>query len=296
MRPTRTTWRRTARRSGRCTTARSCSTASRSRWCVAETSEIARYAASLVRVEYEQGGARHGHFPPARRGRPGKARQTRWRPCSRRRSRAASRTRRWPRPRCATRPSISCRSSITTRWSSMPRRWSTRPAASSRSTTRPRACRTCRRYLCGVFGMKPEDVRVMSPFMGGGFGSGLRPQFQVVLAVLAARALQRSVRLVLTRQQMYVLGYRPAMIQKHRARRQHRRDARRDHARRGDHHFAIRGLPSAGDRLVRPALQVANAKYAHRLAQLDLPTSCDMRAPSAATALFALESAMEVLR
>ena len=46
------------------------------------------------------------------------------------------------------------------------------------------------RYLCGVFGMKPEDVRVMSPFMGGGFGSGLRPQFQVVLAVLAARALQ----------------------------------------------------------------------------------------------------------
>jgi xanthine dehydrogenase YagR molybdenum-binding subunit len=36
----------------------------------------------------------------------------------------------------------------------------------------------------------------------------------VVLAVLAARALQRSVRLVLTRQQMYVLGYRPAMIQR----------------------------------------------------------------------------------
>src|SRR5262249_12036805 len=44
------------------------------------------------------------------------------------------------------------------------------------------------RYLCGVFGMEPEDVRVISPFMGGGFGSGLRPQFQAVLAVLAARA------------------------------------------------------------------------------------------------------------
>ena len=70
------------------------------------------------------------------------------------------------------------------------------------------------KYLCGVFGMKPEDVRVMSPFMGGGFGSGLRPQFQVLLAVLAARALQRSVRVVLTRPQMYVLGYRPAMIQR----------------------------------------------------------------------------------
>ena len=35
----------------------------------------------------------------------------------------------------------------------------------------------------------------------------------MVLAALAARALKRSVRLVLTRQQMYVLGYRPAMIQ-----------------------------------------------------------------------------------
>lgn len=33
------------------------------------------------------------------------------------------------------------------------------------------------RYLCGVFDMKPDDVRVMSPFMGGGFGAGLsRPR------------------------------------------------------------------------------------------------------------------------
>ena len=69
------------------------------------------------------------------------------------------------------------------------------------------------RYVCSVLEMKSDDVRVMSPYVGGGFGSGLRPQFQVVLAALAARALKRSVRLVLTRQQMYVLGYRPAMIQ-----------------------------------------------------------------------------------
>ena len=65
-------------------------------------------------------------------------------------------------------------------------------------------------YLCGIFNMKPDDVRVLSPYMGGGFGSGLRPQYQVVLAVLGAKALQRSVRLVLTRQQMYGLQYRPA--------------------------------------------------------------------------------------
>ena len=151
------------------------------------------------------------------------------------------------------------------------------------------------KYLCGVFGMKPEDVRVMSPYMGGGFGSGLRPQFQVVLAVLAARALQRSVRVVLTRQQMYVLGYRPAMIQS-----------------------VALGANTGGmlDVITHDAVTVtsqyedfhrqetgwsgllyksANAKYAHRLARLDLPTSCDMRAPSAAPALFALESAMDEL-
>jgi xanthine dehydrogenase YagR molybdenum-binding subunit len=69
------------------------------------------------------------------------------------------------------------------------------------------------RYLCAALALKLEDVRVMSPFMGGGFGSGLRPQYEVVLAALAALTLKRCVRVVLTRPQMYGLGYRPAMIQ-----------------------------------------------------------------------------------
>ena len=43
------------------------------------------------------------------------------------------------------------------------------------------------RYLCGVLEMEPSAVRVISPFVGGAFGSGLRPQYQVVLAALAAR-------------------------------------------------------------------------------------------------------------
>ena len=34
------------------------------------------------------------------------------------------------------------------------------------------------KYLCGVFGMKPEDVRVMSPFVGGAFGSGCARSFR----------------------------------------------------------------------------------------------------------------------
>src|SRR5690349_19350820 len=48
------------------------------------------------------------------------------------------------------------------------------------------------RYVASVLGMQPDDVRVVSSFVGGAFGSGLRPQYQVVLAALAARVLRRS--------------------------------------------------------------------------------------------------------
>ena len=151
------------------------------------------------------------------------------------------------------------------------------------------------RYLCSAFRMKPETVRVMSPYMGGGFGAGLRPQYQVALAVLASLALERSVRLVLTRQQMYALGYRPATIE----------------------HLAL-GAKTGGtlDAIIHEAIAVtsqyedfsrndtawsgqlyksANAKYVHRLARLDLPTPSDMRAPGAATGIYALECAMDEL-
>jgi xanthine dehydrogenase YagR molybdenum-binding subunit len=150
-------------------------------------------------------------------------------------------------------------------------------------------------YLCNIFKMKPDELRVLGPFMGGGFGSGLRPQYQAVLAVLAARKLRRSVRVVLTRPQMYEIGYRPAMIQRialganaggtldaiaH--------DAVTVTSQYEDYHRQETGWSGL-------LYKCANAKYAHRLARLDLATSCDMRAPSAPTAMFALESAMDEL-
>jgi xanthine dehydrogenase YagR molybdenum-binding subunit len=151
------------------------------------------------------------------------------------------------------------------------------------------------RYLCNVFEMKPDEVRVMSQFVGGAFGSGLRPQYQVVLAVLAARALERSVRLVLTRQQMYGLGYRPATIQKIQL------GATAGGTLDAITHEAITAT-SRYENFYRQETgwsgllyECANAKYLHKLAQLDLPTSCDMRSPSAATGVFALESAMDEL-
>ena len=151
------------------------------------------------------------------------------------------------------------------------------------------------RYLCGIFNMKPDDVRVISPFVGGAFGSGLRPQYQVVLAVLAARALQRSMRLVLTRQQMYGLSNRPATIERVAL------GATADGTLDAVIHEAI-AMTSQYEDFSRNdtgwsglLYKSPNAKYVHRLARLDLPTPCDMRAPGAATGVYGLECAMDEL-
>jgi xanthine dehydrogenase YagR molybdenum-binding subunit len=149
------------------------------------------------------------------------------------------------------------------------------------------------RYLCGVFDMKLDDVRVMSPFVGGGFGAGLRPQYQVVLAVLAARALERSVRVVLTRQQMYGLGYRPATIERLAI------GATAGGTLAAITHEAIAATSqfeefSRNDTAWSGMLyDCGHTRYVHKLARLDFPTSSDMRAPGAATGVYALECAMD---
>src|SRR5262249_17869657 len=151
------------------------------------------------------------------------------------------------------------------------------------------------RYVCGVFEMKPDDVRVMSPYMGGGFGSGLRPQYEVVLAVLAARALERSVRLVLRRQQLYELGYRPAMIQRIQI------GANTGGTLDSIMHDAITVTSQYEDHYRQETgwsgllYKSPNAKYAHKLAKLNFATSCDQRAPTAATGVYALECGMDEL-
>jgi len=150
-------------------------------------------------------------------------------------------------------------------------------------------------YLCNVFSLKPENVRVMSPYMGGGFGSGLRPQYQVVLAVLAAMALQRSARLVLTRAQLYQLGYRPATIERLQL------GANRDGTLNAVTHEAI-AMTSQYEEFSRNdtgwsglLYKSDNAKYTHKLVRMDYPSSADMRAPGAATGVYALECAMDEL-
>ncbi len=152
-----------------------------------------------------------------------------------------------------------------------------------------------RDYLCGVFSIKPDKLRVMSPFMGGGFGSGLRPQYEAPLAVLGAQALERSVRLVLTRQQMFALCYRPATIERLAL------GAQSGGTLESVSHEAIAVTSQYEDFFRNDSgwsgllYKSANAKYGHRLAHVDLPTPSDMRAPGAATGVYGLECAMDEL-
>jgi xanthine dehydrogenase YagR molybdenum-binding subunit len=151
------------------------------------------------------------------------------------------------------------------------------------------------KFLCSVFGKKPDDIRVLSPYVGGAFGSGLRPQYQVVLAMLGALAQKRSVRVVLTRQQMYGLGHRPATIERVGL------GAKPDGALDVVVHEAT-AITSRYEDFSRndtgwaeQLYKSPNSSFSHKLVRLDVSTPCDMRAPGAASGVCALECAMDEL-
>ncbi|MGO9567300.1 MAG: xanthine dehydrogenase family protein molybdopterin-binding subunit [Desulfomonilaceae bacterium] len=150
-------------------------------------------------------------------------------------------------------------------------------------------------YLCNVFGYSKEDLRVLSPFVGGGFGSGLRPVYHVFLAVLAARELKRSVRVSLTRQQMFSFTHRPATWQRVAL------GAAVDGALEALIHEAIAETSRFEDFTENVVnwsgllYRCDNVKLGYRVVQLDLYTPDFMRAPGAVWGLYALECAMDEL-
>ncbi|MCQ4289171.1 xanthine dehydrogenase family protein molybdopterin-binding subunit [Pseudomonas stutzeri] len=152
----------------------------------------------------------------------------------------------------------------------------------------------CMRYLEGVFGMKGK-VRVLSPFVGGAFGSGLRPQYQLPLAVMAALKLKRSVRVTLKRQQMFTFGYRPRTVQRFAI------GAAANGQLQAIHHQAIGQTSSFEDFTEHEVewsgmlYQCPNVKLDYQLVPLDVYTPLDMRAPGAAIGVYALECAMDEL-
>ncbi|MFL9811699.1 xanthine dehydrogenase family protein molybdopterin-binding subunit [Stutzerimonas sp. VN223-3] len=152
----------------------------------------------------------------------------------------------------------------------------------------------CMRYLEGVFGMEGK-IRILSPFVGGAFGSGLRPQYQLPLAVMAALKLKRSVRVTLKRQQMFTFGYRPRSIQRLSI------GAAPNGQLEALSHQVI-GQTSTFEDFTEHEVewsgmlyQCPNVKLDYQLVPLDVYTPLDMRAPGATIGVYALECAMDEL-
>jgi xanthine dehydrogenase YagR molybdenum-binding subunit len=150
-------------------------------------------------------------------------------------------------------------------------------------------------YVTGVFGLKPENVRVLSPFVGGAFGLGLRPQYQLFLAVMAALALRRSVRVELTRDQMFTLSFRPGTINAVSI------GADADGLLRSIRHTVTAGTSTFEDyqeAVVNWTSRLYHCDHVtldYRIAKLDTYTPSDMRAPGAPNGVFGIETAMDEL-
>jgi xanthine dehydrogenase YagR molybdenum-binding subunit len=153
----------------------------------------------------------------------------------------------------------------------------------------------CYRYICSVFGLAKDKVRLLSPYVGGAFGTALRPNYQLNMAVLAVIGLKRPVRVALTRQQMFTVGYRPETIQTLSL------GAEDDGSLSALRHDAIANTSRFEDYQEPTAIWTGalyhcnDAAATAKLTQIDLFTPCDMRAPGGASSLYAIESAMDEL-
>ena len=151
-------------------------------------------------------------------------------------------------------------------------------------------------HLASVFGIDQKKVKVISPFVGGAFGSSLRPNYYPMLTALAARELNRPVKLNYTRRQMFTgHGYRPYTWQKVKL------SAEKNGKLTAIIHEAI-GNTSTYENYTEDPASVSKSLYAcpnvetiYKLAKLDLPTPLYMRAPGAVTGMFALECALDEL-
>lgn len=150
--------------------------------------------------------------------------------------------------------------------------------------------------LVATLGLEDSDVRVISPFLGGGFGTKGSPWSHIVLCAMAAKQLGMPVKLVLTRPQMFgSVGGRPNTQQYMTV------GARSDGKLEAMQHNSF-SYTSMLEDWFEPACLPSRNLYAvpsqittHRLVQLNLGTPTFMRAPGQTTGSFALESAMDEL-
>jgi xanthine dehydrogenase YagR molybdenum-binding subunit len=150
--------------------------------------------------------------------------------------------------------------------------------------------------IAAVFGIPPENIRVISPFVGGAFGSGLRTWSHVTLAALGARVAGRPVKLMLSRREMYYgVGYRPHTVQRVAL------GASRDGRLSAIVHDGFQETSTYEDfteALLNPTRflhSCPNVYTRHQVAHMNVHTPTYMRAPGEVSGIFALESAMDEL-
>ena len=154
-----------------------------------------------------------------------------------------------------------------------------------------------RSAIAPLFGLDPEQVHVISPFVGGGFGSKGQAHSHIVLAGLGAlMALRRPVKLALTRQQMFALvGYRTPTIQ------QVRLGADRDGRLRAISNEVVEQTARIKEFAEQTAVPTRvmyaapNRLTTHRLAPLDVAVPSWMRGPGETPGMFGPEVAMDEL-
>ena len=150
--------------------------------------------------------------------------------------------------------------------------------------------------IAAVFGIAAEHIRVVSPFVGGAFGSALRTWPHVTLAALGARVAGRPVKLMLSRRDMYYgVGYRPHTVQ--RVRLGAARDGRLA-AIVHDGHQETSSYEEFSEALISATgflHSCPNVYTRRRIARLNVHTPTYMRAPGEASGIFALECAVDEL-
>ncbi|MGB5943392.1 MAG: xanthine dehydrogenase family protein molybdopterin-binding subunit [Leeuwenhoekiella sp.] len=151
------------------------------------------------------------------------------------------------------------------------------------------------KYLNGVFGLTADKVQVKSDFIGGAFGSGLRPQYQLFMATLAALELKHNVQMVMTRAQMFSFGYRPEVIHTMKL------GCSKDGTLQALSHKTI-GETSTFEDFNETIVdwsgllyKCENVQLEYQLAPVQSYTPLDMRAPGGVSGVYALECAMDEL-
>jgi xanthine dehydrogenase YagR molybdenum-binding subunit len=150
--------------------------------------------------------------------------------------------------------------------------------------------------VAGVLGLKPENVRVITPHIGGGFGSKGGAWGHVVVAAIASKIAKRPVKLALTRQMMFnSVGLRQRNVQRIRL------GATRDGKLTAiSHETTTHG--AINEEFVEPCGDVSehmydapNLRVAYRIAPMNVIIPTYTRAPGKSTGSFALESAIDEL-